>query len=66
MCCILSSVASSGRPGGSETITLISLRTAQGLSKQEVKVEDVPVPASGDQGSVEDVILLVSDDYSGV
>ena len=63
----LSSVASSGHPGGSETITLPSLRTtSQGLSKQEVKVEDVPVPASGDQGSVEDVILLVSDDYGGV
>ena len=61
LCCVL------GSPGGSETITLPSLRTtSQGLSKQEVKVEDVPVPAFGDQGSVEGVILLVSDDYGGV
>ena len=61
---LLSAVVSRARPGGSETMRTPSSRT-EGLSKQDVKAEDVPVPASGGLGNIDDVILLLSDDDEG-
>ena len=61
---LLSAVVTLARRGGSETMRMPSART-DCLSKQDVKAEDVPVPASGGLGNGADVILLLSDGDDG-
>ena len=59
---LLSAAVSRARPGGSETLRMPSSRT-EGLSKQDVKAEEVPVPASGDTANIaDDILLLLSGD----